>query len=156
MQRQTFSTSQTSLLTGLSIRQLNHWAQHKLFIPSGRTACGQGTRNLYTSFDIVQLLSLKKLKCYHWSTQKIQKAVTMLRSVMQDENPLKQSFLVADGKSMLAVCKTKAGERILLDAFAEGGQQVMIIVLEIMEEETRQAIERLLRCEEHSQEYEND
>src|SRR5438132_8585168 len=105
MPKQNFSTSQVALLTGLSVRQLNHWAQRKLFMPSAHQADGPGTRNRYTLEDVIQLFSLKKLKCHHWPTQKIHKAVTMLRTVMQDANPLKHSFLVADTKTMIAVYK---------------------------------------------------
>jgi DNA-binding transcriptional MerR regulator len=147
MSPQIFTTYQVSILTGLSVRQLNHWSQHKLFVPSAHQARGPGTRNLYTRADVVQLLSLKKLKCYRWSTQKIRKAVTMLREVMHDDNPLRQALLLADARTMIAVYKTKAGEQILLDALAGGGQQVLGIVLEILEVETQQAIARLRQCE---------
>ena len=136
MSQQTFTTLQVADITGLSVRQLNHWAHLRLFVPGAYHAHGSGTRHLYTHQDLVQLASLKRLKCYRWSTQKIQRAIAILRDVMKDENPLRRSMIVADSKVMV-VCKTKAGEQIMIDALVEGGQQLMNIVLEIWEEETQ-------------------
>lgn len=156
MPRQTFTTLQVSLLTDLTMRQLNHWAQRELFVPSAQQSRGPGTRKLYTFEDIIQLRSLKRLKCYRWSTQKIRKAVTMLREVMHDDNPLRRSVLFADAKTMIAVCKTRAGEQILLDAMTMGGQQMLGIVLETLSEETQLEIERLLARENLPQEHDDD
>jgi hypothetical protein len=59
---------------------------------------------------------------------------------MDDPHPLKTAILV-DGKgTLLALCKTRAGERILLDTLSAGNQQVMWIVLEVLAEETRASI----------------
>lgn len=156
MPQQTFTSSIVSLPTILSVRQLNHSSQRKLFVPSTHQINGQGTRNLYTFEETVQLHSLKKLKCCRWSTQIIRKAVTMLREIMQDSNPLRHKLLVAGAKTTIAVYKTQAGEQILLDYLSEGRQQVIGIVLEILEQETQQAIEQLLKCEPNPERYDND
>jgi hypothetical protein len=95
---------------------------------------------LYSLEDVVQLRSLKKLKCYRWSTQKLRGAIEMLRGVMRDPNPLRQAMLIGDRNTLLAVYKTKQGEQVLLDALRAGGQQVLSLVIETIEAETWQLI----------------
>ncbi len=57
---------------------------------------------------------------------------------MNVSDPLKYAILV-NGKNMLiALCKTKEGERIAIDALSVGGQQVMGIVVEMLIEEAYQ------------------
>lgn len=127
-------------MTGLSVRQLDHWSQRGLFVPSVCPSGGPGTRRLYSPEDVVQLRSLKKLKCFRWSTQKLRGAIEMLREVMHDPNPLRQAVLIGDRKTLLAVYKTKQGEQVLLDALRPGGQSVLSLVIETVEAETRQLI----------------
>jgi DNA-binding transcriptional MerR regulator len=106
-------------------------------VPSIQQANGRGTRRLYALDDLVQLQFIHQLKHHGCSTQKIHAAITTLRTVMDDTDPLKSAVLVYSKTTLLALCKTKAGERILLDALSTGRQQVMGIVLESLEEETR-------------------
>ncbi len=127
-------------MTGLSVRQLDHWSQQGLFVPGVRPSEGPGTRRLYSLEDVVQLKSLKKLKCYRWSTQKLRGAIEMLREVMRDPNPLRQAVLIGDRKTLLAVYKTKQGQQVLQDALRPGGQSVLSLVIETVEAETRQLI----------------
>lgn len=127
-------------MTGLSARQLDHWSQQGLFVPGVRLSQGPGTRRLYSLEDVVQLRSLKKLKCYRWSTQKLRGAIEMLREVMRDTNPLRQAVLIGDRKTLLAVYKTRQGEQVLLDALRPGGQTVLSLVIETVEAETRQLV----------------
>ena len=57
---------------------------------------------------------------------------------MNVSDPLKYALLV-NGKNMLiALCKTKEGERIAIDALSVGRQQVMGIVVEMLIEEAHQ------------------
>lgn len=138
-----FTTVEVAQATGFSIRQLDYWAQHGLFIPGRQQSHGPGTRKLYTVEDLVQLQFIRQLKCYGWSTQKIWKAVNTLRVIMDDPDPLKNAVLVHGKGTLIALCKTKKGERILLDALNSGGQQVMGIVLEMLIEEAQQIAESI-------------
>jgi len=141
MAQEIFTTAEVARITGFSIRQLDYWAQQEIVVPSTQQSHGPGTRRLYSIDDLVQLNFIRQLKRHGWSTQKIREAISRLRDIMGDPNPLKSAMLV-DGKgSMLALCKTKEGERILLDALSTGGQLVMGIVLEMLIEETQRAAE---------------
>ena len=142
MQETSFTTAQAAELTGLSVRQLNHWAQTEMFLPGIQQAHGSGTRQLYSVKDVVQLKSLAQLKCARWSTQRLRAALELLRKVMKDTNPLSQAILVPDKHTLFGICKTKQGEQILLDTHHGSGQHILGIVLETLEAETLQAIKR--------------
>src|SRR6266581_3745311 len=124
--------------TGFSIRQLDYWAQEDLLVPSIQQSHGPGTRRIYSIEDLVHLQFIRQLKRYGWSTRKIRKAINTLRVVMNDPNPLKNAVLVHGKGTLIALCKTKEGESILLDALSTAGQQVMGIVLEMLIEEAQQ------------------
>jgi DNA-binding transcriptional MerR regulator len=136
MAQDVFTTMNIVHITGFSERQLDYWARQGIVVPSVQQSHGSGSRRLYGIEDLVQLNFIRQLKRHGWSTQKIREAIVRLREVMSDPNPLKSAMLF-DGKgTMLALCKTKEGERILLDALSTGGQLVMGIVLEMLIEET--------------------
>jgi DNA-binding transcriptional MerR regulator len=140
MAQEVFTTTEVVRITGFSMRQLDYWARQEKLVPSIQQSHGPGSRRLYAIDDLVQLNFIRQLKRHSWSTQKIREAITRLRDVMGDPNPLKSAMLV-DGKgTMLAICKTKAGERVLLDILDPGGQQVMWIFLEALLEETQRVV----------------
>ena len=140
MAQEVFTTTEVVRITGFSMRQLDYWARQGIVVPSIQQSHGPGSRRLYAIDDLVQLNFIRQLKRHGWSTQKIREAISRLRDVMGDPNPLKSAMLV-DGKgTMLAICKTKAGERVLLDILDPGGQQVMWIFLEALLEETQRVV----------------
>jgi DNA-binding transcriptional MerR regulator len=139
MSDSTYSTAMMSSFTGFSVRQLDYWSKVGLVVPSIQQAQGPGTRKRYAPDDILPLLLIRKLKDQGWSTQKIRQAVSVMRRILQDENPLQRAILV-DGKgTILALYKTKNDEQVVLDTLSINGQHVLSIVLEVLQEETKQA-----------------
>jgi DNA-binding transcriptional MerR regulator len=136
-----YTTIEIAQASGFSMRQLDYWAQCGLLVPSIQQSHGPGTRKLYSVDDLIQLQFIRQLKHNGWSTLKIGKAVKILRTVMNDPDPLKNAVLVHGKGFIVALCKTKEGERIILDALNAGGQQVMGIVLEMLIEEAHQIAE---------------
>lgn len=134
----TFSTAEVARATGFSTKQLDYWAQRGIVIPSVQQSNGPGTRKRYSVDDLVQLQFIRQLKHFGWSTQKIGKAIEILRVVINDPNPLKQAVLIHGKNTLIALCKTKEGERIAIDALSVGGQQVMGVVVEMLIEEAHQ------------------
>ena len=132
-----YTTADVARLTGFSVRQLDYWARQQLVVPSIKQAHGPGSRRLYSFEDLLQLRFVRQLKYQGCSTQKIHTAIEKLRVVMNDPDPLKNAVIIYQKGMLLALCKTKAGERILLDALNASGQQVMWIVLEVLAEEMR-------------------
>ena len=132
MPERTYNTTEVARLTGFSVRQLEYWANQQVVVPSVRNGRGKGSKKLYAASDLVQFRFIRRLKTQGWSTQKIRLALQTLREVMDDANPLKSAVVFGAKNTILALCKTKAGERILLDSLNPKGQQVMMIVLEVL------------------------
>lgn len=137
MSLRSYTTKEVSSITRFSARQLDYWDKEGIIVPSIQPSHGPGTRRLYGLDNLLVLRFIRQLKQHKWSMPKIRKALTKLRAVMDDPDALHRSVLIHGKGTILAICKTKAGERILLDTLDSGGQQVMFIVLETLEEETR-------------------
>jgi len=133
-----YTTVELAQATGFSVRQLDYWAHQQILVPSIQRSRGPGTRKLYGIEDLIQLQFIRRLKHYGWSTQKIRAAINTLRTVIDDPDPLRNAVLIHGRATIIALCKTRQGERILLDALSVGGQQVMGIVLEMLIEEAHQ------------------
>jgi DNA-binding transcriptional MerR regulator len=133
----TYSTGEIALLSGFSARQIGYWARQGILVPSVQQAHGSGTRRRYSFDDLLQLRFIRQLTSHGWSLQKIREAITRLREVMGDPNSLQKAALVHGSHTILAICKTKEGERVILDILDPGGQQVMWIFLEALREETK-------------------
>jgi DNA-binding transcriptional MerR regulator len=133
-----YSTAEVAHATGFSHKQLDYWASTGLLVPGEQQSHGPGTRRLYSVDDLVQLQFIRQLKNYGWSTRKIGQAIKTLREVMNVSDPLKYAILVHGKNMLIALCKTKEGERVAIDALSIGGQQVMRVVVEMLIEEAYQ------------------
>ena len=142
MQHEAYTTIQVVEISGATPRQLTYWSQHNILKPSVQPSSGPGTRRLYSFDDLIQLHLLQRLKEFGWSMQKIRHAITNLQVVMGDDDPLKSAMLAGGKQNILALYKTKEGERHLVEALAAGGQQVLSFALETLEEETRASLAR--------------
>jgi DNA-binding transcriptional MerR regulator len=132
----TYSTNEFAQMTGFSVRQIGYWAKQGIIAPSIQQAHGSGTRRRYSFDDLLQLRFIRQLRDHGWSVQKIREAINKLREVMEDPDVLQRAIPIHGAQTILAICKTKAGERILLDCLDPGGQQVMWIYLWTLQEET--------------------
>lgn len=133
---QTYSTNELAQLSGFTVRQISYWANQEIIIPSVQQSSGSGTRRRYSFDDLLQLRFIKQLKSRGWSVQKIREAITKLREIMDDPQILQRAIPIDGTRTILAICKSKEGERILLDCLDPGGQQVMWIYLWALQEET--------------------
>lgn len=125
----TYSTIEAAQMSGFSERQIAYWAKQGIIVPSVQQAHGSGTRRRYSIDDLLQLRFVRRLKDHGWSVQKIREAINKVREVMDDPDALQKAILVHGARTILAICKTKEGERILLDSLDPGGQEVMWIYL---------------------------
>jgi DNA-binding transcriptional MerR regulator len=93
-----FTTGQVARLTGLSHRQLDHWAWSGFLVPSG----GEGApsafaRRRYTFEDLVRIRTVAELRRQGAPLQLVRKAVERLRQFTVD--PLRQlKLVVLDGE----------------------------------------------------------
>ena len=78
-----YSSREVAQLTGLTARQLQWWAQRKLFrpsIPSHKTAAGGFTERKYTPIELLELMVLADLRRKGFSVARIRKLLQVLRS----------------------------------------------------------------------------
>src|SRR6266699_2745220 len=130
-----YTTAEVAQMSGFSVRQIAYWAKQGIIIPSVQHARGSGTRRRYSFDDLLQLRFVRQLRNRDWSVQKIREAINKLREVMDDPHVLQRAIPIHGAQTILAICKTKEGERILLDCLDPGGQQVMWIYLWTLQEE---------------------
>jgi len=105
-------------LTGLTGRQMDHWATSGVVKPSVRGAAGKGTRREYSFKDLVALKTAKRLKDEGISLQKIRKSLAWLRKNFPDlKQPLAQLRFITDGETIFVLDRDP--ERIM-DTLSSG------------------------------------
>lgn len=143
MEVQTFSKSAVVALTGLTYRQIDHWARTGVVVPfqSGR---GKGSRRAFSFQDLVALRLARKFREDGLSLQKIRRAVAWLRKHFPDvHQPLAELRLVTDGATLFVVDRDLARHTaVIIDALRQG-QMVFSCVLGEIIEDLRGAIHRL-------------
>lgn len=143
MNQRMYSTSEVSEIVGMKPARIDYWVRTGLISSSISVANGSGTRRIFNFEDVVQLRFISRLLTNGWSLQKIRNAVSILRQIMGDPDPLKHAVIVGDRHSILALARTIDGERIVIDALSTGGQQVMSIVLEVLISETKDIVQQV-------------
>ena len=93
-----FTTGQVARLTGLTHRQLDHWAWSGFLAPaSGEAVTSAFARRRYTFEDLVRIRTVAELRRQGASLQLVQKAVERLQQFTVD--PLRQlKLVVLDGE----------------------------------------------------------
>jgi DNA-binding transcriptional MerR regulator len=136
MHRETFGKKAVVTLTGLTYRQVDHWARTGVVIPF-KAGAGKGTRREYTFNDLVALRMARKFKEEDGiSLQKIRKAVAYLRKNFPDlRQPLAELRLVTDGDTLFLVDRDidREQERIM-DALKQGQQVFSVVIGKIIED----------------------
>jgi len=90
-------------LTGVSARQVEHWATSGVVRPS-IAAAGKGTRRGYSFKDLVGLRVAKRLTDEGISLQKIRKALAYLRkNFPEKKEPLAELRFLTDGKDLFVL-----------------------------------------------------
>ena len=99
----TFGKKMVITLTGVSGRQVEHWAATGVVRPS-IPAAGKGTRRGYSFKDLVALRVAKRLKDEGISLQKIRESLIYLRKNFPDvKEPLAELRLLTDGESVFVM-----------------------------------------------------
>jgi predicted RNase H-like HicB family nuclease len=99
----TFGKKTVIALTGVSGRQVEHWATTGVLRPS-IPAAGKGTRRGYSFKDLVALRVAKRLKDEGISLQKIRKTLAFLRKNFPDvKEPLAELRFLTDGATIFVL-----------------------------------------------------
>jgi DNA-binding transcriptional MerR regulator len=113
-----FGKKDVVALTGLTYRQVDHWATTGVVRPSIKTAAGKGSRREYAFKDLVQLRVAKALRDGGISVQKIRKALAWLRRHFPEiKAPLAELRFVTDSANIFVVDRNP--EKIM-DTLKEG------------------------------------
>lgn len=78
-----YSSREVAHLTGLSARQLQWWAQRKLFVPSvasHKTDAGGFTERRYTPIELLELMVLADLRRRGFSVGRIRRLLDVLKT----------------------------------------------------------------------------
>jgi DNA-binding transcriptional MerR regulator len=136
-----FLTGEIATLLGVSSEEVDYWARRKLITSSVRGASGHGSRRLFNRNDLRRAFLVQRLRQAKWKPKQIAKALVTVNAVLNNPSTLHTPLLVHEGNSLLILCRDRGKEPILLDA-ASSGQQVMVIALETLEEETLTSLAR--------------
>ena len=120
-----FGKKAVMALTGVSARQVEHWATTGIVRPS-IAAAGKGTRRGYSFKDLVALRVAKRLKDEGISLQKIRNALAYLRKNFPEKRePLAELRFLTDGDTIFVVDRDP---QKILDTL-RGGQFVLSLAL---------------------------
>jgi DNA-binding transcriptional MerR regulator len=108
--------------TGVTYRQLDHWARTGFLVPSIQDAHGSGSRRLYSYRDLVIIRTVKRLLDAGVSQPNVRKAIDTLHRLGEDD--LATVTLISDGNTVY-LCHS--GDEIL--DLLRGGQAVFVIAI---------------------------
>jgi DNA-binding transcriptional MerR regulator len=116
-----FSTAQVARLTGLSVRQLDHWDRQGFVRPSIAHARGYGSARRYSFEDLVRLRVAGKLRAAGFGLAKIRQCVRTLQKLDPSRKGMADVRLLVVGSRVLWV----RSDRELVDILQEG--QLMLV-----------------------------
>jgi DNA-binding transcriptional MerR regulator len=116
-----FSTAQVSRLTGLSVRQLDHWDRQGFVRPSVAQAKGYGSARRYSFEDLVRLRVAGRLRAAGFGLAKIRQCVRTLQKLDPSKEGMADVRLLVMGSRVVWA----RSERELVDILQEG--QLMLV-----------------------------
>jgi DNA-binding transcriptional MerR regulator len=133
-----FSTAEAARLSGLTPRQLDHWARQGFLCPSVQEASGYGSCRLYSFSDIVKLRVAARLRGSGVGLARIRRCVEALKRLDAGAGAdLGQSRLLVIGNRVLWA----RSDREVVDLLREG-QLVLVFSLGDAIEETAGVVAR--------------
>lgn len=132
MKRMTFGKKAALALTGVSSRQLEHWAAAGIVRPSVKGAAGKGSRREYSFKDLVALKVAKRLRHEGISLQKIRQSLAWLRRHFPEiAAPLAQLRFLTNGVDLFVLDRDP--EKIL-DTLRSGQLVIALALGELIED----------------------
>jgi DNA-binding transcriptional MerR regulator len=131
MKGMTFGKKAALALTGVSGRQLEHWAAAGIIRPSVKSAAGKGSRREYSFQDLVALKLAKRLRDEGISLQKIRKSLAWLRRHFPEiAAPLAELRFLTNGEDLFVLDRDP--EKIL-DTLRNGQLVIALALGELIE-----------------------
>jgi len=130
-----FSSEEARKLAGISYRQLDHWTRLGVVKPA-QAASGSGTARRWSAQQLVELRVVGDLRRAGVAMQRIRRAIGWLRRHLPKlKAPLSELSFATDGRKVFYLSPNPGK---LVDVLA-GGQAVLIVPMEGMEEIGREA-----------------
>jgi len=112
-EKESFSAGEASRITGVTYRNIDHWARTRFIVPSISDANGTGTERKYAFDDLVALRVARELRQAGISTQALRRVVKFLQLKRGPRNPLAESRLVVVGSDVQLVHGCREMESLL-------------------------------------------
>lgn len=124
-----YTTAEVVALTGVTKRQLDYWAWKEIIIPSISSSSGQGNFRRYSDDDVELVRVIKKLHQRGWSTQKVGKALKLLRLVVSNPEVGRNVLLFVDRRVLLGLINVKDNKYISLDLLTTNSERTIALLL---------------------------
>lgn len=124
---ESFSAGEAARVTGVTYRNIDHWARTKFIVPSIADANGTGSERKYAFDDLVALRIARELREAGVSTQALRRVVSFLRTKRGLRNPLAECRLVVVGSDVQLVHGCQELESLL----RRPGQAVFAFMLDL-------------------------
>lgn len=133
-----FGTRTVSVLTGLSLRQIDYWDRTHFIKPSMKSPSGKGTRRLYDFVDLVQFRVAVSLKAKGISLQKMRRCLTFLKKKGAElTRPLASLQFITDGETIFVLT---TNQKVVLDTL-RGGQLVFALSIGALLKDLKEKIQ---------------
>lgn len=124
-----YTTAEVVSLTGVTKRQLDYWAWKKIVAPSIASSSGQGNFRRYSDDDVGLVRAIKKLRQKGWSTQKVGKALKLLRLVASNTEVARNVLLFVDRRVLLGFINLKDDKHVPLDLLITNSERTTALLL---------------------------
>jgi DNA-binding transcriptional MerR regulator len=131
-----FSTAEAARLSGLTPRQLDHWARQGFLRPSVQEASGYGSCRLYSFADIVKLRVAARLRGSGVGLARVRRCVEALKRLDAGSDLSQARLLVVENRVLWA-----RSDQEVVDLLREG-QLVLVFSLGNEIEETAGVVAR--------------
>ena len=122
-----FSTGQAVRITGVSFRNIDHWARTGFIAPSIAEAKGTGTERRYSFSDLLALRVARELRDAGISTRSLRRVVEFLRTRKGLTNPLAECHLVVTGSDV----QVATSDKTIMSALRRPGQTSFAFVFDL-------------------------
>jgi DNA-binding transcriptional MerR regulator len=117
MATDSFSTGDAVRITGVSFRNIDHWARTKFIVPSIADARGTGTERRYSFSDLLALRVARELREAGVSTRSLRRIVDFVRTRKSLTNPLAECHLIVTGSDVQVATSP---EKLMSDLLRQG------------------------------------
>ncbi len=124
---ESFSTGDAVRITGVSFRNIDHWARTKFIVPSIADAKGTGSERKYSFSDLLALRVARELREAGISTQSLRRVIDFLRTRRGLTNPLAECRMIVTGSDV----QVATSRENMISALLRPGQTSFAFVFDI-------------------------